>query len=109
MLTKPPNSSDELRRLHAHLCKHATEWLVFLDEPAVPPTNNHAERMLRPAVISRKIGGCNKTLLGSLTHEVLASIMVTCHQQGRQFLDLARRLWHAGEPQALPLTPTSSA
>jgi hypothetical protein len=80
---------------------------VFLHDPAVPPTNNHAERMLRPAVISRKIGGCNKTLLGSLVHEVLSSIMVTCRQQGQKFLDLARRLWRDGEPQAIPLTPAS--
>jgi len=43
---------------------------VFLHDPEVPPTNNHAELMLRPAVITRKVGGCNKTLLGS-------SLMVT--------------------------------
>ena len=59
--------------------------------------------MLRPAVITRKIGGCNKTLLGALVHSILASIMVTCHQQGRKFLDLARQLWSTSEPQAIPL------
>ena len=77
--------------------------LLFLREPEVPATNNHAERMIRPAVITRKIGGCNKTLLGALVHGVLASIMVTCHQQGRKFLDLARRLWSVSEPQAIAL------
>ena len=55
--------------------------------------------MLRPAVISRKIGGCNQTLAGALTHSILASLMATCHQQGQRFLDLARKLWHAGEPR----------
>jgi hypothetical protein len=29
--------------------------------------------------------------------------MVTCHQQGRKFLDLARQLWSTSEPQAVPL------
>jgi hypothetical protein len=43
---------------------HRGEWLVFLHDPEVPPTNNHAEQMLRPAVITRKVGGCNKTLWG---------------------------------------------
>jgi transposase len=105
VLAKPKGCSDDLRRLHRHLCNHITEWFVFLHEPEVPATNNHAERMLRPAVITRKVGGCNKTLLGSLVHSVLASIMVTCKQQGQKFLELARQLWHGGEPQALPLVP----
>jgi hypothetical protein len=103
VLDKPSGCSDDLRRLHNHLCNHGSEWFVFLHEPEVPATNNHAERMLRPAVITRKVGGCNKNLLGSLVHSVLASIMVTCKQQGRRFLDLAKQLWQAGEPQAIPL------
>lgn len=102
-----PTLSPQLDRLDSHVRNHRGEWFVFLHDPAVPPTNNHAERMLRPAVISRKIGGCNKTLLGSLVHGVLSSIMVTCHQQGQKFLELARRLWRGGEPQAIPLTPPS--
>jgi hypothetical protein len=59
--------------------------------------------MLRPAVITRKIGGCNKTLLGALVHSILASLMVTCKQQGHKFLELARKLWQVGAPQAIPL------
>ncbi len=95
--------SPELERLANHLVNHYEEWLRFLHEPQVPPTNNHAERMLRPAVITRKTGGCNKTLLGALVHSILASIMVTCRQQGQRFLDLARQLWSADEPTAIPL------
>jgi hypothetical protein len=87
---------------------HFDEWLLFLREPQVPPTNNHAERMLRPAVITRKVGGCNKTLLGALVHSILASILVTCKQQGRKFLELARQLWSAGQPQAIALVPPPS-
>jgi len=105
LLRLPKRCSPELERLAKHIEKHLDEWLVFLDHPEVPPTNNHAERMLRPAVITRKVGGCNKTLLGALVHSVLASIMVTCKQQGRHFLDLARRLWQEGVPQAIPLRP----
>lgn len=98
-------TSPELERLFNHMVNHYDEWLVFLREPAVPPTNNHAERMLRPAVITRKVGGCNKTLLGALVHSILASLMVTCRQQGQQFLDLARQFWASGEPLAIPLVP----
>jgi len=95
--------SADVDRLHTHGCKHRGEWLVFLDYPEVPPTNNHAERMLRPAVITRKVGGCNKTLVGALVHGVLSSLLVSCIQQGKRFRDLARRLFCAGRPQALPL------
>jgi transposase len=95
--------SPDLQRLAKHLANHRDEWLLFLSDPEVPPTNNHAEQMLRPAVITRKIGGCNKTLWGALVHSILASLMVTCHRQGKRFLDLARLLWQSNQPQAVPL------
>ena len=95
--------SAELKRLAKHVANHRDEWLLFLRDPAVPPTNNHAEQMLRPAVITRKVGGCNKNLWGSLVHSVLSSIMVTCHRRGKRFLDLARQLWRSNEPAAIPI------
>jgi transposase len=103
----PRSASPELDRLDNHIRAHRGEWLVFLHDPEVPPTNNHAEQMLRPAVITRKVGGCNKTLWGALVHGILASLMVTCQRQGRKFLDLARRLWQHGEPEAVPLPKPS--
>jgi transposase len=99
----PTNGSDDLDRLVSHVASHRGEWLVFLHDAEVPPTNNHAEQMLRPAVITRKVGGCNKTLLGALVHGVLASLMVTCKRQGRRFLDLAQRLWQAEDTAPIPL------
>jgi transposase len=101
--------SADLNRLDQHIRNHRGEWLVFLHESAVPPTNNHAEQMLRPAVITRKIGGCNKNLLGALVHSVLSSIMVSCHRQGKRFLDLARQLWQNDEPQAVPIASLPDA
>jgi transposase len=95
--------SPELDRLDDHIRNHRGEWLIFLHDPEVPPTNNHAEQMLRPAVITRKVGGCNKTLWGALVHSVLASLMVTCKRQGKRFLDLARQLWQTSQPQAIDL------
>jgi transposase len=95
--------SADLDRLDTHVRAHRGEWLAFLHDPEVPPTNNHAEQMLRPAVITRKVGGCNKNLLGALVHSILSSIMVSCHRQGKHFLDLARQLWQSNQPQAIPL------
>jgi transposase len=93
--------SADLDRLDTHLRAHRGEWLTFLHDPEVPPTNNHAEQMLRPAVITRKVGGCNKNLLGAVVHSILSSVMVTCHRQGKRFLDLARKLWQSKEPLAI--------
>jgi transposase len=101
--TLPENPSADLKRLANHVEKHVTEWLAFLFHPEVPATNNHAERMLRPGVITRKVGGCNKTLMGALVHSVLSSIMTTCKQRGQKFLDLARQFWRSREPQAIPI------
>jgi transposase len=100
---RQPSLSPELNRLDDHVRAHRGEWLVFLHEAQVPPTNNHAEQMLRPAVITRKLGGCNKNLLGALAHSILASLMVSCHRQGKRFLDLARQFWRSNHPQAIPL------
>jgi transposase len=105
----PRSVSPELDRLDNHIRAHRGEWLVFLHDAEVPPTNNHAEQMLRPAVISRKIGGCNKTLRGALVHSMLASLMVTCKRMGRSFLSLARHLWQTGEAKPIDLSTLPAA
>jgi transposase len=97
----PQSRSPELERLDNHIRAHRGEWLVFLHDAEVPTTNNYAEQMLRPAVITRKVGGCSKNLLGALVHSILSSVMVTCHRQGKRLLDLARQLWQSQQPQAL--------
>lgn len=99
-----PLQNADVDRLASHVAAHRGEWLVFLHDAEVPATNNHAERMIRPAVITRKVGGCNKTLKGAAVHGVLASLIATCRQQGRRFLDLAKRLWTGATPQAIPIS-----
>jgi transposase len=96
-------AGDALQRLARHVAAHRAEWFRFLYDPAVPATNNHAERMLRPAVICRKIGGCNKSPVGAVVHGVLASLAVSCKQQGKRFVDLAMSLFRSPVPQAIPL------
>ena len=46
---------DDLRWRHAH-----GDLLRFLDDPRIEPTNNRAERALRPVVIARKVSQCSK-------------------------------------------------
>jgi transposase len=101
--------SVELNCMDQHIRSHRGEWLLFLHDSAVPPTNNHAEQMLRPSVITRKVGGCNKNLMGALVHSILSSLMVTCHRQGKRFLDLARKLWQNDQARAVPITSLPDA
>ena len=94
-------AGEAVERLRRHLCAHRGEWLVFLHERGVPPTNNHAEQMLRPAVISRKIGGCNKTAAGSETHSILSSVLVSAQRLGHNFVELVVGWWRQGAATAL--------
>ena len=68
------------------LRKQRRHLLRFLRVEGVEATNNRAERALRPAVLVRKTGGCNKTPRGARTHAVLASLLQTLRQQGRETL-----------------------
>lgn len=65
---------DRLRRQREHL-------LGCLSEPAAEPTNNRAERDLRPAVIDRKLSCGNKTPNGKRAWEILRSIVVTADKR----------------------------
>jgi hypothetical protein len=102
-LGRARRAGPEVHKLKRHLVDHDQEFQRFLYEPGVPATNNHAERMLRPAVITRKSGGCNKTLRGACVHGVLASLMASVRQQGKRFVDLALRLGRLPQPEAVPL------
>jgi hypothetical protein len=52
--------------------------LRFLHEPAViEPTNNLAERALRPAVIARKVSHCSKNERGASTFAAFKSVIGT--------------------------------
>jgi transposase len=78
--------TDNLR-FAKRLRKHREHLLRFLYVDDLAATNNHAERMLRPAVITRKTGGCNRTDGGAETHSILASVLTTCRQQGFSILE----------------------
>jgi transposase len=51
----------------------------------VEPTNNPAERALRPAVVQRKIWGCHRTKGGAENRDIIMSVMGTMKLQGKNF------------------------
>lgn len=66
--------------------KRCGEGLLGCLTYGVDPTNNLAERDLRPAVISRKVSCGNKTTSGAKTSEILQSLAATAHKQGQDFV-----------------------
>jgi len=95
-------SDPDNARFAKRLRKHRTHLLRFLYVDDLQPTNNLAERMLRPAVITRKTNGCNRTQLGAVAHSVLSSVLVTCHQHAIPVLDYLVQLQQFGTtPPAL--------
>src|SRR3954447_19703690 len=58
-------------------CHDAGSLIRFLDEPAIEPTNNRAERALRPAVIARKVSQCTKSEGGTRAFEAWTSVVRT--------------------------------
>lgn len=70
------------RRLAARLLKHLAELFTFVTEPDVAPTNNQAERDLRPCVIARKVSGGTRSPSGSTTIARLATLVRTWRAHG---------------------------
>jgi transposase len=62
--------------------KRRESILVCLYDPAAEPTNNRAERDLRPAGIARKVSCGNKTTAGKRSFEVLRSVASSCWKGG---------------------------
>jgi hypothetical protein len=83
------------RRLARHL-EHEAPWLfTFLHRPGLDATNNAAERAIRGMVIARKVWGGNRTWGGAHTQQILASVLRTCWQRGKDAFTRCVRLLRA--------------
>lgn len=75
-ITHPPN-----RRFLRHLTTEREHLFTFLGREDIEPTNWRAEHAIRPAVVTRKVCGGNRSWAGAETQEILASVLRTCQQQ----------------------------
>ena len=71
----PPDRPEAV--LAQRLRRYIKELFTFVRDPAVPATNNAAERSLRPLVVARKISGGTRSPAGSRDRMVLASVLGT--------------------------------
>ncbi len=56
--------------------------LTFLYDPEVEPTNNRAERALRPPVIARKVSHCSKNERRAEAFQAFTSVARTTVKKG---------------------------
>jgi hypothetical protein len=92
LLERSPPEAEEVA-FRNRLAKRRNHLLGCLGEPAAEPTNNRAERALRPAVIARKLSCGNRTERGRDAWQILTSLAATCQQRGQDFAEyLAPRL-----------------
>ena len=99
---------DANRRLIAHLRTERDALFTFLADPDVPATNWPAEQAIRPAVVTRKVCGGNRTWNGARTQEILASVLRTCHQQHRDPIGLLADLLRAPVPTVARILATTA-
>lgn len=81
-LLATPWTDLQAKRLLKRFRRHRADLFTFLDDPAVPFDNNHAERAIRPAVIIRKNSYGNRSQRGADTQAVLMSVYRTLKQRG---------------------------
>lgn len=95
----------DARRLASRLLRHARELTPFLWDEQLDGTNNAAERALRPAVVTRKVTGGSRSERGADAWAVVASVLRTAGQQGRDAVatlkELMIRHWAGAEPGLL--------
>lgn len=94
--------------LAARLRKYGAELFTFVRDPAVPGTNNAAERSLRPIVIARKISGGTRSAAGTTTRVVLYSLCATARMQGKDPTAICQYILLAPPDAPSPLAATTA-
>jgi len=82
-------------------CNDAGSLVRFLDDPSIEPTNNRAERALRPAVIARQVSHCTRNARGTRAFEAWTSALATLSRSlaGPELLDAVVHLTHPAAPR----------
>ncbi|HXE54842.1 MAG TPA: IS66 family transposase, partial [Tepidisphaeraceae bacterium] len=88
-------ADPDAERLGKRLYKYRAKLTWFLHDSRVDGTNNAAERALRPAVVMRKITGGSRSASGAKAWSILASVVRTAEQQGKNVLETIKTLLRA--------------
>jgi len=89
---RPPGKRGRSRQTDAKnlldaLLQRAHQVLAFLDDLAIPFTNNRAERDVRMVKVQQKISGTFRSDDGATAFCRIRSYLSTLHKQGRPLLE----------------------
>ena len=98
-----PGPLADVRRFAAHLTNEHHALFTFLRDPlTIDATNWRAEQALRPAVVTRKVCGGNRSPRGASAQQILASVIRTAQQRQLPPQDILIPLLLAPSPIAAP-------
>lgn len=97
-----PGTLPAVQRFAAHLATEFPALFTFLLDPTIDATNWRAEQALRPAVVTRKVSGGNRTWRGARTQHTLASVIRTACQRDLDPHALLVDLLRAPTPTVAP-------
>jgi len=89
------NPSTDVAKFSKQLLKRWNSLFTFIYYEGVEPTNNLAERLIRPGVQTRKISYCTRSENGQLLRARLLTVSQTCRIQQRNPLDFYRTAIYA--------------
>ena len=81
-------SIEKVRKFIGKINNGFDYWFTFIINPGVEPTNNRAERALRPQVVLRKILGTLRNDKGTSIHERIMTTLATWGQRGLDSLQM---------------------
>ena len=86
--TQKEYSVEKVRKFIGKINNGFDYWFTFVINPGVEPTNNRAERALRPHVVLRKILGTLRNEKGISIHERIMTTLATWGQKGLDSLQM---------------------
>lgn len=93
--------SPENQRLANHLDHEFEHLFTYLKCPGLEATNWRGEQAIRPAVVTRKVWGGNRTDNGAHVQEILTSVLRTGRQRGTDMLPALAGILRSAEPHIL--------
>jgi transposase len=78
--------SKKANTLQARIRRYSAQWLTFLDDPRVSPTNNLAEQAIRFLVVLRKVTFGSRTRAGARRMGAMMTVIQTCKRQGKNVI-----------------------
>lgn len=81
VLCMSPAACERADALRTRVLRALPTLFTFLAKTGVPPTNNAAERALRPIVVFRKISGSLRSVAGAKELATMASLMLSVKLQ----------------------------